>query len=74
MKEAERLETDKIMLRLICNRLGLIFSKMGDYESALFYYNKDLNRAIELRDKKGEASALNNIALIFEKKTSLIRR
>ncbi|MBI5327589.1 MAG: tetratricopeptide repeat protein [Deltaproteobacteria bacterium] len=68
LKEAERFFTSKQYLISIYNKLGLVFSGMGDYDNALFYDNKHLFLTRKLGNRKGEASALNNIALIFEEK------
>lgn len=68
MKEAERISTSKQDLMFVYNKLGLIFDGMGDYDNALFYDNKYLFLARELGNKKEEATALNNIAGIFNAK------
>jgi len=71
MKKAERLTSDKEDLMDIYNQVGIIYEKMGYLDDALFYYNRSLSLARDLRDKSMQASVLNNIGVIYEKKGEL---
>ncbi|MFN3478807.1 MAG: tetratricopeptide repeat protein [Thermodesulfovibrionales bacterium] len=71
IKQAERLATSKDDLRVIYNRLSLIYSKKGDLDNAFFYFSKELSLSRELGNKKGEAAALSNIGGIYWKKGEL---
>ncbi len=71
MKNAEKLAISKEDLPAVYNLLGLIYSNKGDLDNALFYYSKHLSLSRELGDKRGEASALNNIAGVYRSKGDL---
>ncbi|OQA16929.1 MAG: Photosystem I assembly protein Ycf3 [bacterium ADurb.Bin363] len=45
--------------------MGNVYSSSGDYQKALEYYKKALEKRRTIGDKKGEAVALNNIAGLF---------
>jgi tetratricopeptide (TPR) repeat protein len=68
MKEAERLAKNKNDLMYIYNWLGLIYKDMGDLDNALLYNDRSLNLAKELGNRNVEATMLNNIAGILDKK------
>ncbi len=71
LKEAERLAKVKKDLAVIYNRIGIVYNNMGDPDNALLYYNRYLSLSKEIGDRKGESTALNNIASIFEQKGEL---
>lgn len=56
---------DKGLLADVCNNLGTVNMKIGNYKEALNY----LNKAIEIYDEKGleknKASTLNNMGLVY---------
>ena len=66
MQQAERLATGKEDLMYIYNFMGLILDNMGDKEQALQQYNRSLSLARELSNNDQEATALNNVASIFQ--------
>ncbi len=68
LKRAESLTSDKLRLSAIYNLLGWALHRMGDLDSALYYYSRKLPIDRELGDKEGEAAALDNIALIYQDK------
>ncbi len=68
LKKAEMYATSRRYLAAAYNWLGMTYDKKGDLDNALFYDEKSLKLAIELGNKKREASDLNNIALIFQEK------
>jgi len=71
MKDAERLVVRKDVLAAIYYNIGLIYDRKGELDNALFNYNKYLSLSRELKNKRGEAVALNNIAVIYDKKGML---
>ncbi len=71
MKRAESLSSDKKSLMHIYTWIGLIYSGMGYLDDALLYYGRSLSLARDLGDKSMQATILNNIANIYEKKDEL---
>lgn len=63
--QAEQLYTRKGDLYAVYSFLGNIASDKGDQQQALNYFSRSLGLAREMRDKSAEATALNNVALIF---------
>ena len=72
-KKAEFYATKDKDLIYIYNELGLNYDTKGDLDNAFFYYSKSLNLVKKLGNRKMEASALNNIAVIFYRKGDLNR-
>jgi Flp pilus assembly protein TadD, contains TPR repeats len=68
LKRAESLTSNKKDLMNIYNEIGLIYDRMGYFDNALLYYSKSLSLAQDLGDTRMQASVLNNIAWIYEKK------
>lgn len=48
----------------VLNRLGLIYDLAGEYDKALFFYEKKLKKDREVGDRQGEDMTLNNIGSI----------
>ncbi len=71
MKRAESLSSDKKDLMHIYTWIGLIYDGMGSLDEALVYYIVSLILAIDLGDRRVQATILNNIANIYEKKDEL---
>ena len=66
MKKAERFAMTKNSLAQSYNGLGQIYLDKGDRKNAMLYLDKYLSLAREMRDKRAEARALNNIAAILQ--------
>uniref|UniRef100_A0A832AUJ3 beta-lactamase n=1 Tax=Desulfurella acetivorans TaxID=33002 RepID=A0A832AUJ3_DESAE len=62
---AEKLTSDKGSLAIIYSYLGIDHDNLGDSNTALLNYNKELQIAKELNDIEEESLALNNIANIY---------
>ncbi len=71
LKKAEIYAKSDKDLMYIYNWLGKNYDNKGDLDNALLYYSRSLDLAKKLRDRKGEATMLNNIAGIFHKKGEL---
>lgn len=71
IQQAERLASGKLDLMYIYNKLGLILDRMGDKEQALQQYDRSLTLARELFNKDQEATALSNVAGIFQERGQL---
>jgi tetratricopeptide (TPR) repeat protein len=71
MKKAESLTSNKGDLMYIYNQIGLTYLAMGYLDDALLYYSKSLSLARDLGNRIIQASALNNIATIYDKKGEL---
>jgi tetratricopeptide (TPR) repeat protein len=71
MKRAESLTSDKEDLMYIYDWIGLIYYRMGYLDDALLYHSRSLSLARDLGDKSMQATILNNIANIYEKKDEL---
>lgn len=69
--QAERLFSRKGDLFAVYSFLGSISYDKGDLQQALNYHSRSLALARELGDKSTEATALNNIALIFSSRGDL---
>lgn len=52
---------------LALNRIGLAFKNMGNYDSALFYYQKNLIIRIAQNNKAGKGSTYQNIGYIYKR-------
>ena len=48
-----------------CSQLGLIYSRLCDFQKSLEYLNKGLNIREEIGDENGVASSLNRIAMVL---------
>lgn len=66
LQRAERLATGKSDLMHIYNKIGMILDKMGNSEQALQQYDRALTLARELGNNDMEASALSNVAGIYQ--------
>lgn len=64
-RTAERLATNNEHLQYVFNRLGIIYNRMGDLDSALLAYDRALSLSRQRGDREGEAGGLNNLAGIF---------
>ena len=64
----ERLARNDRELSIAYNRLGLVYWKLGDLDTALMYHMRHLSLSRKIGDRMGEAIALNNIAGIYENK------
>jgi len=64
----ERLARNDEELSTAYNRLGQVYSSLGDLDTALMYHMRDLSLSRKMGDRRGEAAALNNIAVIYENK------
>lgn len=64
----ERLARNDDELSTAYNRLGLVYRKLGDLDTALMYHMRHLSLSRKMGDRRGEATALNNIAGIYENK------
>ena len=64
----ERLARNDDELSTAYNRLGLVYWKLGDLDTALMYHMRHLSLSRKMGDRRGEAIALNNIAVIYEKR------
>lgn len=62
---AEKLASNKGSLAIIYSYLGIDHDNLGDSNTALLNYNKELQIAKELNDIEEESLALNNIANIY---------
>ena len=71
MKKAESLTSNKEDLMYIYNQIGLIYDDIGYLDDALLYFSRSLSLARDLGNKSMQASVLNNIANIYEKKDQL---
>ena len=49
------------------NNLGYAYVNLGDYKTAIHYYERRLQRTRELGDRKGEAAAYNNLGSAHRK-------
>jgi hypothetical protein len=47
------------------NNIGFIYSSLGDYQTALDYYERSLSIRTEIGDRRGEGDSLNNIGFIY---------
>ncbi|UFS70405.1 tetratricopeptide repeat protein [Geomonas sp. RF6] len=65
LQRAEKLTTDKLSLMRVHNRLGMIMSTLDNVEAALKHYGIYRTLAKELGRIDDEASALNNMAVIY---------
>ncbi len=50
------------------NLLGLVYSTLGDLDTALMYHMRELSLSRKMGDRREEAIALNNIAGIYNRK------
>ena len=50
------------------NSIGVIYSKKGEYDQTLNYFNRALELREELGDKNKIASSLNNVGTIYQRK------
>lgn len=66
LQRAERLATGKSDLMYIYNKIGMILDKMGNSEQALQQYDRALTLARESGNNDMEASALSNVAGIYQ--------
>ncbi len=64
----ERLARNDEELSTAYNSLGLVYSRLGDLDTALMYHMRELSLSRKMGDRRGEAAALNNIAGIYEEK------
>jgi len=64
----ERLARNDEEFSFAYNRLGQVYSRLGDLDTALMYHMRHLSLSRKMEDIRGEAAALNNIALIYENK------
>ena len=71
LKKAESLTSNKGDLMYIYNQIGLTYFAMGYLDDALFYFSRSLSMARDLGNRIIQASALNNIAMIYDKKGEL---
>ncbi|MCX7981756.1 MAG: tetratricopeptide repeat protein [Syntrophales bacterium] len=71
MKDAEKYAVYKKDLLNVYNLIGLIYQKKGDLENALMYHYRELYICRELKDRKGEATTIANIAAILYEKDEL---
>jgi len=67
-KKAESLTDNKEILMYIYNLIGNILFLMGRLDDALLYFRKGLILAKDLGDTDVQASLLNNIAIIYNRK------
>lgn len=65
-QQAERLFTKKEDLLYTYSRLGGVAYQKGDLQQALNYHSRELGLAREVGNKSAEATALNNISVIFD--------
>lgn len=65
LQQAERLFTSRSDLRAVYAQLGMVATRKGDLQQALNYHSRELALARETGRRSDEATALNNIALIF---------
>lgn len=54
-------------LNIIYNRMGIVYSNLGNYENALFYLNQFLKYARSTKNQTDIITALNNIAETYRK-------
>lgn len=63
---------DSRMQALLLNNIGLIHYRVGEYDIAMELYNQGLEISSQLRDdEEGISRALNNKALIHDKKVRI---
>ena len=62
----EKLTNDEAILGVIYSFIGVDYSKLGDLNNALLYYDRELKIARDLSNKEEESKALNNIAGIYQ--------
>jgi PAS domain S-box-containing protein len=55
----------RLMIGLFLEHIGLTYQSMGDFETALYFYNKALKLFRQAGDKKNEYQVQNNIGGIF---------
>lgn len=68
LKKAESLTSDNSRLMFIYNDFGLIYERKRDFDNALFYFNNSLFISRNLRDKRAESMALNNLGIVYNQK------
>ncbi|NMG10069.1 tetratricopeptide repeat protein, partial [Brasilonema sp. UFV-L1] len=56
---------DKLWEATTLNNIGLVYSNLGDKQSALKYFNSALPLMKEVSDKAGEAATLSNIGGVY---------
>jgi len=71
LKKAESLTSNRGDLMYIYNQIGLTYGAMGYLDDALLYFSRSLSLARGLGNRIIQASALNNIAVIYDKKGEL---
>jgi len=54
-------------------QLGKIFDSIGKYNESLNYYKKSLKIQVEIGDKRGEGTTLNNIATVYKARGELAK-
>lgn len=68
LQRVEALSRSQEELAVAYNRLGNVYSNMGDLANAELYDNRSLQSLRAMGDKGREAAALNNLALIYDDK------
>ncbi|MEM3460228.1 MAG: tetratricopeptide repeat protein [Candidatus Micrarchaeaceae archaeon] len=71
LKKAEQLAGSKNDLSAVYNELGMVYTRKGDLNKALIYYDRALTLNRELGYTRAEAANLNNIAEIYKSKGDL---
>ena len=68
LKEVEKLSRTKEELLVAYNWLGVIHQGAGDLEAATLMYDRELRLARDLGQRTREATALNNLATVFQRR------
>ncbi len=50
---------------MACNRIGVVYDVSGNYDSALFFYQKSYQINLAIKNLKGQGSTLSNIGLTY---------
>jgi tetratricopeptide (TPR) repeat protein len=70
-QEAEKRSRSQEELAVIYNWLGSTYKDLGDLDNALYYTQRSLGLSRALKNRKGEARNLNNLASIMQDKGEL---
>ncbi len=60
---------DEEMIAAICNNLGTIVDRLGEWDKAIEYYEKSLKIKEKLGDFQGMAQTYNNLGLVYKDKS-----
>ena len=64
LENAEKIEY-KMGAAKACIRIGIAYDVSSQFDSCIYFYNKALDIYNAINDNKGKASALNNLAMVY---------